>query len=965
MSTTPPRKVRRIRCRSCKQISRVLGEQSPRFCPLCGFSLLEQSTVSAIDPSRDFSITEGSSVSFIQGHEPNEEPVQFSIGPYQVFRSIGKGGMGEVLLAYDTICGRRIALKRIRPDLLGYKQIQNRFLKEARVTSQLTHPAIIPIYSIHHEEQAAYYTMPFVEGETLKQILRQAKQQEKKELKPEQAEGSIPSLLRIFLAVCQAIAYAHSKGVLHRDLKPENIIVGTYGEVQILDWGLAKLLSSDESNDMEEEPKLNPPLHHITQIGKVVGTVNYMAPERACNQPATQETDIYSLGVILYQILTLRFPFLRKTLKDFKENFAKEKLIDPIEAAPYRDIPKILANICLKCLAPSPEKRYSSVTQLIHELENYIEGRAEWFQISELSYLQKSDWEFQEHILIAEHTAITRTVEISEWVNLMISKASFAENIKIETSLYFDQECQGAGILFNIPELTERDQINDGYCLWIASDLTKSTKLLRSSIEVLHLPDIFLSRGEWHTITIEKVDSCIRLLFDGVEQFRYLSRMPLVGTHVGILTRDTMYQMKPLKIFVGSQNILVNCLAIPDAFLAHKSYSQALSEYRRIGYAFSGRAEGREAILRAGITLIEQAKNSLDPTLFDAALEEFEHLHQTAGAPLEYLGKALVYEAQQDIDEEIKCFEMAYRRYPKHPLLFNLQEQMLFRLMENSRIDRYATYHFLLLTLRHISRASLLPHVKKLMLDLQEHWEPLIFLIPMNADEPQVMITPLAFWLHKNYVLEEFARTLKNRDNVFINTLLSLYALDEKEQVLQLSKELLQKDKQPFSILLEPDIEKSLAFFQTSSIEDPLLMKVFFLLCERALEEKRTDLIYKALKNPDSSQLTQWIEALLIDQRWNEAEALFKKLPQEQFMHESSLLHYLYGCLLYVKEGKESAHIHWSSVLDMPYPRSWTLASHYLIGKLDSNWHKKAFYWEKKQLKRQLSLFETITQSRV
>lgn len=954
----------------------------PAFCPQCGYRLSSLSLVQ--DSSKGSTETEEPSISFIQGHEPNRATVQFSIGPYRVIRSIGKGGMGEVLLAYDTICGRKIALKRVRTDLLAFRHIQNRFLREARITSQLTHPSVIPIYTIHQDEQTTYYTMPFVEGETLKQILRRGKDAEKKKERPDHVAGSIPALVRIFLSICQAIAYAHSKNVLHRDLKPENIIVGQYGEVMILDWGLAKLIEYDFPSDEDLEAQKSP-AHHETQMGKVVGTLGYMAPERALGSPATKEADIYALGVILYQILTLKLPFRRGSLKQFREKWQSETLVDPITFSPYRDIPKILAQIAMKCLAVKPEHRYNTVDELIFEIENYIEGRAEWFQAAQLSIQKKEDWEFQEHILIAEHTAITRTAEISEWVQLMISKASFAENVKIETKILLHEGSQGIGFLFNIPEASEREEINDGYCLWLSSEPFKSSRLLRSSIEISSMPEVFLSLGKWNPIRIEKVDNTIRLFINEEIAFTYISRKPLVGTHIGILARDSNFEMDSLCVFVSSQNIMVNCLSIPDAFLAHKEYPQALSEYRRIGYSFPGRAEGREAILRSGITLIEQAKNShsLEEStrLFDAALEEFEKLHETTGAPLEYLGKALVYEAQKDVDEEIKCFELAYRRFPDHPLLQTLQDQILFRLMECSRNDRKGTYHFLLLTLNHIPNPLEIPQVRKLATYLEQHWEPLDYFSEIPRVEPgdakmDMQIT-LAFWLHKNYALQEVLQLLcrqkKLNSSLVMKVFLSLALLDEKillqELLIELPKGNFQKEKVLLSPLLENSLEDAfLRFFARPEIQtrgEGLLLH----LADKALDQGKFSLIYDAFERSEErikpKLLERKIWALLLEKRWEEATNLFQQFPYEMLTKDSSILHYLYGCLLYATEGSEISDIHYSSILDTPFPRSWSLATHYLMGKLEPAWFKKAFDWERWQLERQLSLFEQLKQRAV
>ena len=152
---------------------------------------------------------------------------------------IGKGGMGEVLRAYDPVCKREVAIKRIRRDIKSRnKNLMQRFLNEAQITAQLTHPGVISIYSIHKEATSLYYVMPYVRGKNLKQILKEAHAWER--------EAPIASLLPIFRNVCQTLSYTHANVFIHRDIKPDNILVGEFGEVIILDWGIAKRLDEEE-----------------------------------------------------------------------------------------------------------------------------------------------------------------------------------------------------------------------------------------------------------------------------------------------------------------------------------------------------------------------------------------------------------------------------------------------------------------------------------------------------------------------------------------------------------------------------------------------------------------------------------------------------------------------------------------------------------------------------------------------
>ncbi|MFN4174059.1 MAG: protein kinase domain-containing protein, partial [Parachlamydiaceae bacterium] len=780
---------------------------NPAFCTVCG---------SALKPV----ISGDKNLTLVEGHEPSKEAIQFSIGTYQILSSIGKGGMGEVFLAYDTATGRKLALKKVRSDLLKHPQIKGRFLREARITCQLTHPSIIPIYGISQEGDEIYYTMPFVEGENLKQILRRARRLEKQ---GDKSDASIASLIRIFISICQAIAYAHSKQVLHRDLKPENIIVGKYGEALILDWGLSKLSESKE----EDLPNID---SKETRAGKVVGTLSYLSPERALGREASIKSDIYALGVILYQILTLKMPFNRPSLKEFRKNLPTESLIDPIEAAPYREVPRVLSQICMKMLDRDPAKRYPNLNALLHDLENYIEGRAEFYPAATLHVEEKSDWEFQENVLISEQFAITRGID-ANWFHLMISRQSFAENLKIEVVFKIGVDSKGVGFLLNIPEASERKSITEGFLLWLSTAQDEPSKLLRSNVEVMTLPELHLIPGKRYDLKIEKIDKRLNVFLNNELELSYVSYIPETGTHVGFLSRDFDYGIEKFIVSEGSQNVLVSCLAVPDAFLAQKEFDKALSEYRRIAYSFPGRSEGREAAFRAGVTLMEQAMETQEKELamkrFDLALEEFEKLKKTAAAPLEYLGKALVYHALRDTEEELKCFEISLRRDPKHPLNYILEEQILFRTYESLAIDRKTAYAFLLIILHLLPKLGASHAVLRIINNLVTHAEPIYFIEwekKLRNDPRQISIL-LAYWLNKPFTLYEILSKLEASEKTLINN--ALYAL----RIL---------DKDLFEDIL---IKKGFVFDQNSQEEREQIYRL-----SMKLDEGKADEVIEALQ---------------------------------------------------------------------------------------------------------------------
>lgn len=886
------------------------------------------------------------------------------IGPYTILQSLGRGGMGEVYLAKDPICGRSVAIKQIRPELKSNPTIQSRFLREAKVASLLTHPSIVPILAISPENPNIYYTMPYVEGETLRQILRRPSDEEKPDPDPHPIGRSIPALTRIFLQVCEAVAYTHSKGILHRDLKPENIIVGKYGEVMILDWGIADFIDRmEEEEGIKGQTFTNK--QDLTRPGKIAGTLAYMAPERLKGQSSSVQTDLYALGVILYQILTLQLPFQRKTIATFRKQVANESLIDPTEMAPYRDIPHQLAAICNQCLARNVEDRYPNVEALIADVKNYIEGKPEWIFLGGLDIKNKTDWQFQEHILLAKHIAITQTLEMTEWSTLMISKRQFSENLRLSAKIQLHEQGQGVGFLLSVPEADARKSLEEGYCLWISASCCS---LFRNNVLVLETRGTFLNPKTEHQIRIEKREDHLRFYVDNELKLHFISHLPLTGTYVGLIYKDSHFEITDLEIYDGSHNVMVGCLAVPNAFLSHKFYDLALQEYRRIGHCFPGRLEGRDALFRAGLTLLEKGRAEKDKTarekLFHAALKEFEGLYRTSGAPLEYLGKSLIYAAFPDAEEEAKCLELGLRKFPLHPLLSRLKEQIVYRIHESSLKDRDAAYRILLLAIRHIPELLDQPDTKRLVESLQKHWEPLSF-IEESPDQKINVAIQLAFWLGKIPILLEIAEYLEKQtpvDEVLLgNCLFSLIELEAGDEVkkrlsrsstrLDALKLAFSQNSRPYPLQLDKAYFRSIHYWLRKGLKNSQFQE----LAQVFKKLRRSKMSTDARLSFDALELWSY----LLQKKNKEAKEILQNIPSSALQRENSPIHFVYGAYLYLTQGQKVGMNHFSTVLDAAYPTTTALPSYFLTGRIDDKkgWIERAFWWEKKELHRQIELF--------
>lgn len=897
------------------------------------------------------------------------------IGPYELIRPIAKGGMGEVFLAYDPDCRREIALKCIRSEYLENKTIYRRFMKEAYIASQLTHPSIIPIYALAKDDDLPYYTMPFIDGKNLKKILVETLNYEKDPQNVGTPVGSISSLSRIFCTICEAVAYAHSQQIIHRDLKPENILIGKYGEVLIFDWGVAdkiqNIANEDPSYAIEETEFPN-----LTSPGKIIGTLSFLAPERFKGAPSNYQTDIYSLGIMLYMILTLKLPFQRRKLKEAKENVDKEVFKNPIEVAPYRDIPHALVKITQKCLEPDPQNRYKTMDELLDDLRNFLRGNSEWISKGSLKFTHKSDWGFHENILMPKHQAISDQKDAFEWVCMMISKSAYTIHSQIELTINFKKNSEGIGLILNANPANRRVYLFEGYQVWLSTNQGRPSKLFRNNVEILPLPHLILKPSNLYHIKFFQYDSRIILEINGERQFSYLSYLPLLGKHVGLVYRDNHFKLSDLNISISSPSLVISCLDVPKAFLANHHYDKALLEYRKIGHAFPGRHESREAFFRGGLCLIKKAESLSNPTeqdkVLDAALHEFENLRNTPGAPLEYLGKALVYFAQKDTAEELKCIELAIRKYPKHPLLYLIYDHIIYRMYQSSHTNRYDTHEFILLALRYNAYAQRKQMIDPLILHLTERKGQSLFLqLPTKKPSEEDLILHrvilLSVLLGRSYVLKEILSNSNNK--LFLgNLLIALWCLKEKDFASEYLHFLDDSQKNQFMLLDQNTDSNSLQqkLLNKSQPLDAFSQNILFLLLEKNLfqnQQHQTNQIIDKIESekieiPNIEAFTKLkLENALIAKDFQKAKVLLDQLKALPGSSQFDTI-FLEGCLIHGEKGQDAAIEFYKSHNYSPIPNANNLGQLYLIGDLDiEKWKPTAFAFEEMSLYRQLYIY--------
>src|SRR5437762_9526920 len=345
-------------CGTCG--AKISDDATGQICPAClleaGISLLDDDSATgvgssvgatfSVDPAAKSDDTDGNDVSRAHAIKKARRAagILADFGDYGLLEEIGRGGQGVVYRAHQKSLNRTVALKVISLGQWGSKAHLKRFRREAEAAASLDHPGIVPIYEVGERDGSCYFSMKFVEGGQVDEVVRRAPM-------------SIRQATELIATVARTVHYAHEHGILHRDIKPGNILLDQEGEPHLTDFGLARLVETEST---------------VTRTMEVLGTPSYMAAEQAVgnNAAISSATDVYGLGAVLYQLLTGQPPFAGGTTYE-----TIKLLLDTEPRQPRLLNPKIdrdLSTICLKCLQKDPKRRYPSALALAEDLERWL-----------------------------------------------------------------------------------------------------------------------------------------------------------------------------------------------------------------------------------------------------------------------------------------------------------------------------------------------------------------------------------------------------------------------------------------------------------------------------------------------------------------------------------------------------------------------------------------------------------------
>ena len=410
---------------------------------------------------------------------------------YEIIRNIGEGGMANVYLGYDTILDRNVAIKILRGDLSTDEKFVRRFQREALSASSLSHQNIVEMYDVGEDDGVYYIVMEYIEGQTLKQLLKK------------RGNLTLSESIDIMLQLTEGMAHAHDSYIIHRDLKPQNIMIQDDGQIKITDFGIAMALNSTQ----------------LTQTNSVMGSVHYLPPEQAAGKGSTIKSDIYSMGIIFYELLTGNLPFKGDNAVEIALKQMKEPLPDVTED--NSSIPMSIENVILKSTAKNPKNRYTDARQMHDDLLTVLDDNR--------MIEDKYKYPYPEH---EENTKNIKKLEDIEEEEQIAEKIEDVEDksskklIIILTSIFLGIALILITLLVIIPKLTEV-----------------------KSIEVPNVKNLTVSKAEKKLLDAGfEVDTEIKEVYDeSVAENKVVKTHPEAGRSIKEGSKITIYKSKGIQ----------------------------------------------------------------------------------------------------------------------------------------------------------------------------------------------------------------------------------------------------------------------------------------------------------------------------------------------------------------------------------------------------------------------------------
>ncbi|NBI29607.1 Stk1 family PASTA domain-containing Ser/Thr kinase [Chengkuizengella marina] len=324
-------------------------------------------------------------------------------GRYEILNRVGGGGMALVFKAHDKLLNRMVAIKVLRQQFVYDEDFIRRFRREAQSAASLSHPNVVSIYDVGQEDDIHYIVMEYIEGSNLNEEIKN------------RAPFQVEEAIHITSQICDALDHAHQNQIIHRDIKPHNILIGRNGRVKVTDFGIARAASSSE----------------ITQTGSVLGSVHYFSPEHAKGVTQGAKSDLYSLGIVLYQMLTNKLPFsgdspISIALKHIQENVEEPRKVNPL-------IPQSVENIVLKSMQKNPEQRYQSASQMLYDLESCLLPE----KLNENKFQFNDELDDEEHTKIMPVIGLNRKVQETDQNETIIPEHNEDEDYKKTNRLFW------------------------------------------------------------------------------------------------------------------------------------------------------------------------------------------------------------------------------------------------------------------------------------------------------------------------------------------------------------------------------------------------------------------------------------------------------------------------------------------------------------------------------------------------